>query len=335
MVALALGLPSAVASPPAAKTTRLTPIKLQLDWKPNAQFAGMLVAVQRGLYEREGLAVSVIPVNAEMSTTAAVSGHLNTIGIAEADKLLVDHARGFHGKAIATLMQTTPFSLFTLKSSGLTRVSSLRHKRIGIYAEGEKSVDVMLEFNGMSRQDVKLVIIPPSVKPLISGEVDAMQGYVVDEGVELQMAGHPVNVIRMGDNGYVSYAEVIFASDEMVRTQPELLVKFLRATQQGWLYAEAHPDETARMIVEKYHPGDSVEEQKTSLEQIFPLLRAETHDNRIGMMRPQTWASCVQMFNRYELAGRQVSAKNLVDYSILERLYGLGAVTKETAVHKQ
>ncbi len=323
--ALALTSISSPAAGPAADSAKLTTISLRLDWKPNAQFAGMLVAVQRGMYEREGLAVSVISADAALETTAAVYGHLNTIGIAEADKLLVDHARGFHVQAFATLMQATPFCLFTLKSSGLKTVGSLKTRRIGIHEDVKNTVDVMLEFNGMRRRDVSLVVIPPSVRPLISGQVDALLGYAVDEGVELRLAGHPVNVIRMGENGYVSYAEVIFASNEMVKTQPEVLVKFLRATREGWLYAMAHPDETARMIVEKYHPGDSVEEQRVSLEEIFPLLSAESHDDRIGMMRPETWARSVAMFKRLRLTGETVSAGDLVNYSILERLYGVGA----------
>ena len=39
----------------------LTPVKLQLQWLPQAQFAGYYVAVDQGYFEDEGFDVEIIP----------------------------------------------------------------------------------------------------------------------------------------------------------------------------------------------------------------------------------------------------------------------------------
>jgi len=307
-----------------AQTNAPTPLTVQLDWKPTAQFAGILVAKQQGFYAAEGLDVTIRPDDGTGSTSVAkVSAHANDatgwIGITEADLLLTEQAKGAPVKAFATMLQTTPFALLTLKSSGLTTVRSLKGKAVGLHDDGQKAIDVLLGYNGMKRSDITAVTIPYSNQPLLTGKVAAMQGYVIDEAVRLRMEGHPVNIIPMDENGYVSYAEVLFAPATYLRTHTDALARFLRATGRGWAYAAAHPDATARMIVTKYAPESTIGEQRASLLAVLPLLHTESP--HFGAMLPDTWARSIQMFEKYQLTEGKLSAKDAVDYLVLERLY--------------
>jgi NitT/TauT family transport system substrate-binding protein len=304
--------------------TRQTPLTVQLDWKPTAQFAGLLVAKQQGFYTAEGLDVTILPDGSDSNSVTAVARHANDttgwVGITEADLLLSEQAKGAPVKAFATMLQTTPFALITLKGSGLTTIRSLQGKTIGLHDDGQKAIDVLLQFNGMKRSDITVAKVPYSNEPLIAGKVAAMQGYVIDEAVRLRMEGHPINIIPMGDNGYVSYAEVLFAPAAYLRTHTEALARFVRATGRGWDYAAAHPDSTARMIVTKYAPQSTVAEQRASLLAVLPLLHTESP--HFGAMLPETWDRSVQMFETYQLTEGKLNAKDAVDYSVLEKLYG-------------
>jgi ABC-type nitrate/sulfonate/bicarbonate transport system substrate-binding protein len=312
--------------PPAAQSGHdkpATPLNVQLDWKPTAQFAGILVAKQKGFYAAEGLDVTILSGDGTTPSAEIVANHVNEsigwVGLTEADLLLAGRAQGLPLKAFATMMQTTPLSLLTLKSSGLTTMKSLKGKTIGLHDDGEKSIDVLLQFNGMTRSDVTLVKVPYSNEPLIDGALAAMQGYIIDEAVSLQMQHHPVNIIPMSENGYVAYAEVLFTLDASLHAHSEALVRFLRATARGWKHAGDHPDETARMIVRKYAPESSVAEQKASLLAVMPLLYSESP--RFGEMRPETWEQSVKMFEKYKLVDGKLSAADAVDYGVLNRLY--------------
>ena len=53
------------------------------------------------------------------------------------------------------------------------------------------------------------------------------------------------------------------------------------------------------------------------MRQVIPLLG---DPKIVGGMQPDTWDKAVQMFNQYQFADRTVSASDLVDYSILDRL---------------
>ena len=48
---------------PSAQAEPLFPLTVQLDWIENAQFAGLLVAKEKGWYTQQGLDVTIEPVN--------------------------------------------------------------------------------------------------------------------------------------------------------------------------------------------------------------------------------------------------------------------------------
>lgn len=161
-----------------------TPITLQLDWKANAQFAGPLVAKEAGWYREAGLDVTIRPAGEHTDPVAEVVNHPGWIGVGEADVLLVARTKGKPIKAFATMFQTTPLVLMTLKSTGLKNFPDLRHKRIGLHSDSQKAIDVLLRFNHMTRADVSVVEVPYNLDLLLQGKVDAMQGYSVDEAVD-------------------------------------------------------------------------------------------------------------------------------------------------------
>jgi NitT/TauT family transport system substrate-binding protein len=299
-----------------------TPITLQLDWKANAQFAGPLVAKEEGWYREAGLEVTIRPAAGNTDPVAEVVNHPGWIGVGEADVLLVARTKGQPIKAFATMFQTTPLVLMTLKSSGLRTFTDLRGKRIGLHSDSQKAIDVLLSFNHMARAEVTIVEVPYNLDLLLQGKVDAMQGYSVDEAVDLTLRGHSVNLIPMRENGYVAYAEVLFSTEKFLESDPDAIATFLSVTNRGWERAVHEPDQTAKMIVTKYLPGADPAYQEASLRAIEPLLNYETHDSRLGWMKPETWAASERMFNQYQILPMPVHAAELADYGILKKLYG-------------
>lgn len=307
-----------------AQGAKRVPLTVQLDWKPTAQFAGILAAQQQGYYAAEGLAVTIRGDDGTgASSVQVVANHAGDaegwIGITEADQLMAADAKGARLKAFATMMQSTPFALLTLKGSGLTTMKSLRGKTIGLHDDGEKALDVLLQFNGMRRADVKPVTIGYEFDSLLTGKVAAMQGYTNDEVVRLEMEGHPLNVIPMSANGYVAYAEVLFAAAGFESGHAAELERFVRATGRGWEYARTHKDATAEMIVAKYAPESTVAEQRASLEQTLKLVWTESPE--FGQMRMETWRRSVEMFEKYKLVDGQLTVGELVDDAVLRGLY--------------
>jgi len=62
---------------------KLIPVTMQLDWKPNVQFAGLLLAKEKGYYAEAGLDVTLRPVDTEMKVSEDVATGTHWIGCSE------------------------------------------------------------------------------------------------------------------------------------------------------------------------------------------------------------------------------------------------------------
>ena len=125
--------------PPAAPV----PIVMQLDWKANVQFAGLLLAKERGWYADAGLDVRIQPADsADILVVQSVLTEPNTIGSSESSALLEARGKGAKIKAVATMFQGSPMALLSLEKSGISEMRDLVGKRIGMHTDGRRVLDV-------------------------------------------------------------------------------------------------------------------------------------------------------------------------------------------------
>jgi NitT/TauT family transport system substrate-binding protein len=311
-----IGLALAALLHPLSKAEPVFPLTVQLDWVENAQFAGLLVAREKGWYAEQGLDVTIVPINRTTLDTVGpvVKGH-NVIGCA--DGMILLQARREHQpiQAFAATLQASPLGIVTLRSSGLSRVKDLAGKTIGLHAYDLTQLDIMLKANGLSLQQVKIKEIGDDLTSLAAGKIDAQVLYLVDEKVALEEKGIQLNVFPGYANNYSAYSQVYFARSDFLQANPAILAKFLRATNRGWEEAFAHPNETAAMLVSRYLPGKDPNYQVRSLVEIRRFATVESP--QLGQMRLTTWQkSCALFHLDPALAGQ------LANFSILHAVYG-------------
>jgi ABC-type nitrate/sulfonate/bicarbonate transport system substrate-binding protein/formylglycine-generating enzyme required for sulfatase activity len=300
---------------------KLTPVVMQLDWKPNVQFAGLLLAKEKGYYAAAGLDVTIKPVDVEMKVVEAVATGSNWIGCSESGVLINARAQGQPIKAFATMFQGSPFCLMSLKSKGITEPKHLIGKTLGVHPDANKALDIVLNHAGVDRAKMTCIDVEHSIQPLIKGQVDVLMGYLIDEAVALETSGHPVNVIPGYEHGYVAYSQVYFTSEELLKRDPKLLQKFLEASNRGWRDAFADIKGTAKFVVEKYLPGANLAYQTKSLEKIAAISGRETGTEKLGTMNRERWVEMCALFEKFKIVPRAVTAEEMTDFSILNAVY--------------
>lgn len=267
------------------------PVSVQLDWIPNAQFAGILVAKESGLYTTAGMDVRIKGVETE--TLDQFGPVLNAqglaIGVADGSALLRKRKTGAPVKAVATMFQASPLGIIALEDNGFVSLKALRGKRIGLHHYNMPQLDVMLRHHGMTIDDVVAVSIGDDIESLSEGRIDAQVCYYIDEAVMVRNRGHEVTIFHGHDNGYTSYSQVYFTTEPFWKDHTEMVATFIRCSNEGWKMAMADKEATAEMIVRKYQPDLKVRDQRMSLELIEPLLDLESGDGSYGSMRRETW----------------------------------------------
>lgn len=252
------------------------PVKvvMQLDWIYNAQFAGVYQAVEQGYFADRGLSVEIRRVDPKQKTVPAVLAEPIAFGCAESNVLLKAHAEGAPVRALATMFQGSPLGWMVLEESGVQSFADLAGKRIGIHPDGEKVIGLVSRQAGVEADDFVLPHVGYDIDILLSGQIDAMQAYSIDEFVKLQLATEGTGSIIMAkDLGYSAYSQVIFTTGRVVENHPDTVKDFLKAVQLGWTYALENKEATVDLILEKYNPEIGRAYQHASLEKIEELVR--------------------------------------------------------------
>ena len=104
--------------------------------------------------------------------------------------------------------------------------------------------------------DVKFLDLKAyTAEPLITGEVDAMTGYVTDFPYELRKAGIPYTILDPSSYGIDLYGDALYTSSQEAEQNPERVQSIRRAVLRGWRDALADPDAAIDLIQEKYDRG--------------------------------------------------------------------------------
>ena len=293
------------------------PLTVQLDWVPSVTFAGVLVAQNKGWYRDAGFEVSIrqIDVDAMATSVGPVLKGTNMIGIA--DGLVLLNARADHKpvKAFATMFQASPLCIMALRQGPVHTFRDLAGRRIGLHSYDHIQLGLMLGHNGLSEKDVTAVDIGDDLTSLIEGKIDAQVAYSTDEPVAVELKGYPTVVFPGYENGFSTYAQVYYTTEDFWRRHPADLASFLTVTNRGWREAFAHPRETAQMVVDVFMKknGDVAYQEKA----LGPVEHYATlESSHLGAMRLSTWEKSCEIFHLPKsLVGE------LVDLSILEQVH--------------
>ena len=210
------------------------------------------VAQDRGYYADENLDVTFEMGSRELNPVKMVaSGQDDFAILGGPDALLVARSKGQPLKAIAIIHRNSNFPcILTLKSSGLTRLEQLQGKQIGFFY-GHISTDVLrnvLRRNGIEYTEVDVGF---NYAQLIAGKIDAEWAFTVTAGLELPTKGVEINIISPADYGVVTHGYTIFATEETIREEPDMVLRFLRASLKGIKYTVENPEQANESLIKK------------------------------------------------------------------------------------
>jgi putative hydroxymethylpyrimidine transport system substrate-binding protein len=242
LIAARLSEPAAAA----AQAAELTPVTVALDWYPNANHAGLYLALERGYFTDAGLKIELYTPSDPTTVLQTVGAGRDTFGISYQTDVLLARAEEVPVVSVAALVQRPLLGIMVLAESGITRPADLAGTTIGYpgIPSQEAYLTTMLAADDLTLADVELVNIGFELVPaLISGRVDASLGsYWTHETILAEREGYPVDILRVDDWGVPRYYELVLtASEDLIAQDPATIRAFLEAMQHGYDDAIADP----------------------------------------------------------------------------------------------
>lgn len=297
-------------------------LALQLDWLPNAQFAGILYAQREGWYRQAGLDLTILPWTPYTNQVDALASDQNLVISTEDNLLIRACSQGAPIKAIGVMMQFSGIGWMALADAGIHTIPDLRGKRLGIHPDGEAAIRLALSRYDMAWSDLDIQEVGYDYADLLAnGQVDAMQCLLMVEPLELEALGHQVNTIRGFDLGYQVYAQVLATTDRLIAQHAAELVRFLQVTFDGWRAAFANPAQAAAIVVADYLPDANPHLQERMLLAMQPIFAGAVGLERLGYMERARWLGSIAYLQQYDLLARPVLPEDVMTNHLIERAY--------------
>src|SRR5262245_13275639 len=274
------------------------PVRLQLKWRHQFQFAGFYAALEKGYYREAGFAVTLIPGTPGTDPVDTVLNGGADFGVASSE-LVLRHAKGDPVVVLASIFQHSPLTWFVRGDTGINAVRDLAGRKVAL-ASWETEIFAYLQRERVPIDRLQLVQHDYSVDTLLQGRVDALAGYETDESYYLQHSGGRYRQFTPRSSGVDFYGDTLFTTRAMVAKHPQLVEAFRAASLRGWEYALANQDEIAAFIHAKYAPDLPVEKLRFEGERMMPLVRSDLVE--LGHSHVGRWQHIFEVYRELGLA---------------------------------
>jgi NitT/TauT family transport system substrate-binding protein len=251
----------------AAPTTAPTVnVRLQLQWFPQAQFAGYFAAKEKGYYAAEGLNVDILAGGVDIVPATVVAGGNAEFGISWVPKMLASREQGADVQIIGQVFQRSGTLQVAWKDSGITTPEDWRGKKVGTWGFGnEHELYAAMRKVGIDPANASDVTIVPqdfTMTAFLNGEIDAAQAMIYNEYAQVLEAKNPdtgalytaadMDVISMESAGTAMLQDAIFASQAWLAEtgNSDVAVRFLRASFKGWQFCRDNVAECVDIVLQ-------------------------------------------------------------------------------------
>jgi NitT/TauT family transport system substrate-binding protein len=242
-------------------STKLTPVKLQLQWYAQAQFAGYYAAVAKGYYKDEGLDVSIVEGSADIVPIDSLTAGDVDYAISWVPKVLGSIEAGAKVTDVAQIFERSATTQISFKDKGITSPADLKGKKVGSWGYGnEWELFAGMQKAGVTLKDISLVQQAFDMNGFLAGDIDAAQAMTYNEYAQVLETKNPktgelytpddLNVINWNDVGTAMLQDAIWAPSDKLSDKDfaDQTVKFIKASIKGWVYVRDHPEEAAQIV---------------------------------------------------------------------------------------
>jgi NitT/TauT family transport system substrate-binding protein len=226
----------------------LTEVTITLNWVPYGEHAPFYYGVEQGIFEEEGIDLTIQPGNGSGNTVQQVAQGNTDFGWADTPPLANAINSGMPVKSVGVFLQTGPSSVEFFSDQGITEPADLVGKTVG-GTPGDAmygTFPAWLELNGVDPADVTVVNVDAAGKiaALIEGQVDAIQGFHHDQAPTIEnQTGKEVDALPFAEFGMNLLGTGLVANDRLIADDPELVAAMVRATSRS--FQEASEDQEA------------------------------------------------------------------------------------------
>ncbi len=286
------------------------PLSLALLWHHQSQFAGYYMALEKGFYSREGLAVEIKRGGPNIPPCDELAAGRVDFCVAMLPTAMAARGAGVPLVLLAQVVNRSNFSLVAWKRSPsapetvISHPTDLAGRRISIW-ETDQRLYYQAFFN---TQGIQPEILPQYYSPslFMRRGVDACAVMRYNEYHRLVQSGvraEDIVVFNLWEQGVELPEDGLYTLEATWRDHPERCRALARATLDGWRYAREHEEETLAVVM-RYADSEKLPTNRAHmrwmLREILRSIFPEKGDAwTFGQLSPEVYSRAGQLLQRH------------------------------------
>lgn len=294
-------------------------INMQLGWLIGGNQLGEVVARKQGFFEQEDIDFQIQPGGPSIDGVAIVaSGRFELGQVSSSPSLMLAVSQGLPIKCFAAGIQKHPFCYFSLKKNPIRSARDMVGKKIGTQSTAIILLRALLAKNKIAEKDVNIIPIGSDMTPLLTGQVDAVTGWLTNT-TALKVLGSERVDMALWDTGVKLYALPYYATLQTLQTKADVLAAYVRAAARGWQWADKNRDQAVDMLVKEYPNLDRADERAAADVMLGYSFGDTARAQGWGTMDPAVWQEQIALYSELgQFTARTPKVEDVMTLDILK-----------------
>jgi NitT/TauT family transport system substrate-binding protein len=277
-------------------------VSLRLNWYLGGLHVPFYYGKERGFYKAEGIDLTINEGRGSANTVQVVAAGSDTFGMADSSSVITTVAKGAEIRSVMSLLNSTGFSVVSLAEAGIKTPKDLEGKRVAV-SPGDPLgalLQAVCRANNVDCGKISMVQVDPAAKvvSVLEKKADALLGGADDQYFLIKQRGFQPTAMRYADWGANIVGMTIVARTELIKSKPDLVRRFVRASVQSWEEAKKNPGAAVDAAL-KVKPDLNRQSTLDQLMVDIELLDSKNSKGRVGWGAQADWDQTLTILKQY------------------------------------
>jgi len=277
-------------------------VSFRLNWYLGGLHVPFYYGKERGLYSAEGIDLTINEGRGSANTVQVVAAGSDTFGLADSSSVILTASKGADVKSVMSLLNSTGFAVISLAATGIRTPKDLEGKRLAV-SPGDPLGQLFMALAAVNKLDtskISMVQVDPAAKvvAVLEKKADALLGGADDQFFLIKQRGIEPAALRFADHGANIVGMTILAKSELLKSKPDLVRRFVRATARSWEESKKNPGaavDAALKVKPDLNRQSTIEQLIVDIE----LLDSKNSKGRIGWGAQADWDQTLTLLKQY------------------------------------
>jgi len=281
-------------------------LTLRLNWNVYGEHAAFFYGLDRGFYKDEGIDLTIGTSQGSGQTVKLIGTKNDLFGYADAATVAKHVSEGMEVKMLAVMLQTNPQCVITWADKHpLRKPQDIKGLSFSFVAGDSlhQLWPAILAGAGLKEADVRTVFAPSGptkIQLMLQGKVDGTPGYITMQPYLLEReSGRKTSTMMFSEFGVNTMSQGILAHMETMQKNPDLVKRFMRATQKSWLEAAKNVEAAVNAHITQNPKEDATFTRYTFSKTLEVLTTPYSKGKPLGWMAKEDWEQTLNVLEKY------------------------------------